>query len=180
MKDMEILLPLAEGFDEIEAATVVNVLGRAGMHVVTAGLPGSRIRGRSGLEVTADRRLDQVDPQGFDALVLVGGNPGYINLGRSQKVLGMVVKFNLDKKLIGAICGAPSILAKAGILEDKMATIYPGMERDIPRPKGRRVVQDGNIITSQGPGTAIEFALKIVETMQGRDKMNEIKDKLVC
>lgn len=176
---MEILLPLAEGFEEIEAVTVIDVLSRAGMHVLTAGLPGSQVKGSRGLVVMTDKRLDQVDPQGFDALILVGGNPGYINLGRSQKILQMVVKFNLDKKLIGAICAAPSILAKAGILEDRAATIYPGMERDIPRPKGKSVVQDGNIITSQGPGTAMEFALKIVETIQGKNKMKELKEQLV-
>lgn len=176
---MEILLPLAEGFEEIEASTVLDVLRRAGMNVVTAGMPGSRVRGARGMEVTADMRLDQIDPSRFDALVLVGGNPGCINLGRSQKIMGMIVKFNLDKKLIGAICAAPSILAKAGILEDRAATIYPGMEREIPRPKGKRVVQDENIITSQGPGTSIEFALKIVEVVRGKDKVKEIREQLV-
>lgn len=176
---MEILVPLANGFEEIEAVTVIDVLRRAGMTVVTAGLPGSQVKGSRGVQVTADRRLDQIDPSKFDALILVGGNPGYINLGRSHKILEMVVKFNLDKKLIGAICAAPSILAKAGILEDRAATICPGMERDIPRPKGKRVIQDDNIITAQGPGTAMEFSLKIVETIRGKDKMKEIKEKLV-
>lgn len=176
---MEILVPLAEGFEEIEAVTVIDVLRRAGMNVVTAGLPGSRVKGSHGVEVMTDTRLDQAEPSKFDALILVGGNPGYINLGRSQKVMDMVVKFNLDKKLIGAICAAPSILARAGILDGRAATIYPGMERDIPRPKGRTVVQDGNIITSQGPGTAMEFALKIVEIAGGREKVGRIKEQLV-
>jgi len=176
---MEILVPLANGFEEIEAVTVINVLRRAGMNVVTAGLPGSQIKGSRGMQVTADTRLEQVDPSKFDAIILVGGNPGYINLGRSNKILDMVVKFNLDKKLIGAICAAPSILAQAGILEDRAATIYPGMEREIPRPKGKRVIQDDNIITSQGPGTAMEFALKIVETVAGKDKVKLLKEQLV-
>jgi 4-methyl-5(b-hydroxyethyl)-thiazole monophosphate biosynthesis len=177
---MEILVPLANGFEEIEAVTVIDVLRRAGMSVVTAGLPGSQVRGSRGIQVMADTRLEKVDPSKFDAIILVGGNPGYINLGRSNKVLDMVVKFNLDKKLIGAICAAPSILANAGILEDRAATIYPGMEREIPRPKGKRVIQDDNIITSQGPGTAMEFALKIVETVAGKDKARALKEQLVC
>ncbi len=176
---MEILVPLANGFEEIEAVTVIDVLRRAGMNVVTAGLPGSQIKGSRGMQVTADTRLEQVDPSKFDAIILVGGNPGYINLGRSNKILDMVVKFNLDKKLIGAICAAPSILAQAGILEDRAATIYPGMEREIPRPKGTRVIQDDNIITSQGPGTAMEFALKIVETVAGKEKVKLLKEQLV-
>lgn len=176
---MEILVPLANGFEEIEAVTVIDVLRRAGMNVVTAGLPGSRIKGSRGMQVMADTRLEQVDPSKFDAIILVGGNPGYINLGRSNKILDMVVKFNLDKKLIGAICAAPSILAQAGILEDRAATICPGMEREIPRPKGKRVIQDDNIITSQGPGTAMEFALKIVETVAGKDKVKLLKEQLV-
>ena len=176
---MEILVPLANGFEEIEAVTVIDVLRRAGMNVVTAGLPGSQIKGSRGMQVTADTRLEQVDPSKFDAIILVGGNPGYINLGRSNKILDMVVKFNLDKKLIGAICAAPSILAQAGILEDRAATICPGMEREIPRPKGKRVIQDDNIITSQGPGTAMEFALKIVETVAGKEKVKLLKEQLV-
>ena len=106
---MEILVPLAQGFEEIEAVTVIDVLRRAGMNVVIAGLPGSQVRGSRGLQVTTDKRLEQVDPSKFDAIVLVGGNPGYINLGRSNKILDIVVKFNLDKKLIGAICAAPAI-----------------------------------------------------------------------
>ncbi len=179
-KGMEILVPLANGFEEIEAATVIDVLRRAGMNVVTAGLPGSQVRGSRDVQVMADKRLEQVDPSKFDALILVGGNPGYINLGRSQKILEMVVKFNLDKKLIGAICAAPSILADAGIMDDRAATIYPGMEKDIPRPKGKRVVQDDNIITSQGPGTAMEFSLRIVETLCGKEKAKALKEQLVC
>ncbi len=179
MVSMEILVPLANGFEEIEAVTVIDVLRRAGMNVVTAGLPGSQIKGSRGMQITTDTRLEQVDPSKFDAIILVGGNPGYINLGRSNKILDMVVKFNLDKKLIGAICAAPSILAQAGILEDRAATICPGMEREIPRPKGKRVIQDDNIITSQGPGTAMEFALKIVETVAGKDKVKLLKEQLV-
>ena len=176
---MEILLPLANGFEEMEAVTVIDVLRRAGMNVVTAGLPGSRIKGSRGLEVMTDKRLEQVDPSKFDALILVGGNPGYINLGRSRKVMETIVKFNLDKKLIGAICAAPSILAQAGILEDRAATIYPGMEKEIPRPKGKSVIQDENIITAQGPGTAIEFSLRIVENVCGKDKVKALKEQLV-
>ncbi|HDD72652.1 MAG TPA: DJ-1/PfpI family protein, partial [Candidatus Aenigmarchaeota archaeon] len=172
--------PLAEGFEEIEAMTSVDVLRRAGFDVVTAGLPGTVVTGSRGVRIFTDKKLEDVNMDEFDALVLVGGYPGYLNLGRSRAVLDAIVNFNSKNKVIAAICGAPSVLAKAGILDEKKATIYPGMEREIPRPRGDRVVVDGNVITSQGPGTAMEFALKIVEVLGGKEKSEKLKRDLVC
>jgi len=176
---MNVLIPLAEGFEEIEAATIIDVLRRAGLNTVTAGIPGTIIRGSRNIKLITDKKLEDVDPNEFDAIVLVGGDPGYKNLGNSQKVLKTILDFNSKKKTVAAICAAPLILAKAGILDDKKATVYPGFERKLQRPRGDRVVVDGNIITSQGPGTAIEFALKIVETFQGREKASALKRELV-
>ena len=121
-----------------------------------------------------------VDAEEFDVLLLVGGIPGYQNLGNSGKVLSIIKDFNSKNKTIAAICMAPSILAKAGIIDEKKATIYPGSERDVPRPRGGRVVVDGNVITSQAPGTAMEFSLKIVEVLGGREKAEKLKRDLVC
>jgi len=176
---MNILIPLTDGFEEIEAVTPVDVLRRAGFNVVTAGIPGTMLTGANGTKITTDKKLEDIDTNEFDAIVLVGG-PGYRNLGNSNKVLAALRDFNSKNKTIAAICMAPSILAKAGIINEKKATISPGQEREVPRPRGERVVVDGNIITSQAPGTAMEFSLKIVEKLGGKEKSDKLKRDLVC
>ncbi len=177
---MKILIPLADGFEEIEAATSIDVLRRAGFDVVTAGLPGTWVTGSRNVKVMADRRMEDTNPEEFDALVLVGGHPGYVNLGKSQSVLRAVQDFDRKGKTIGAICGAPSVLARAGILEKRKATIYPGLEKEIPMPRPGRVVIDGHVITSQAPGTAMEFALKLVEVLAGETEAASLKKQLVA
>ena len=176
---MKVLMPLAEGFEEIEALSTVDVLRRAGIEIVTAGIPGTIVRGSRNITVMTDKKIEDVKIDEYDALVLPGGSPGYVNLGKSGTVMDAIRKFDSEKKLIAAICAAPTILAKAGILEERHATVYPGMERQLPRPRDGRVVVDEHIITSQGPGTALEFALRIVETLLGREKSNEVKRQLV-
>jgi 4-methyl-5(b-hydroxyethyl)-thiazole monophosphate biosynthesis len=175
----KVLIPLADGFEEIEALTVADVLRRGDLEVVLVGLPGSIVKGRSNIKVISDKKIEDVNPKDFDAVVLPGGSPGYINLGRSQKILDMLVDFNDREKLIAAICASPCILSKLGILDNRKATIYPGMEREIPKPRSGKVVVDGHVITSEGPGTAIEFALEIVKTLLGKEKANEVKKELV-
>ncbi len=177
---MNVIIPLADGFEEIEAMSTIDVLRRAGLSVTTVGIPATIVKGSKGTQTIADKKISEVDLDSFDALVLVGGYPGYVNLGKSNQVLEAVKSFNEKEKTIAAICAAPSILAKAGILENRKATIYPGMEKEIPRPRGERVVEDGHIITSQGPGTAIEFALKIVEKLSGSGASEKLKRDLVC
>ena len=176
---MKVLIPLADGFEEIEASTSIDVLRRAGLDVVTAGLPGTWVTGSRNVKVMADRKMEDVNPDEFDALVLVGGHPGYLNLGRSQAVLRAVQGFDRAGKTIGAICAAPSVLNKAGIMDSRKATIYPGMEREIPMPRPGRVVVDGHVITSQAPGTAMEFALKLVEVLEGESKAAKLRKDLV-
>ncbi|MEE9323825.1 MAG: DJ-1 family glyoxalase III [Candidatus Aenigmarchaeota archaeon] len=175
----KVLIPLAEGFEEIEALATADVLRRAGLEVVLAGLPGTIVKGRSGIKIVADAKIEDVNPKDFDCLLLPGGNPGYVNLGRSKKVFDIINDFNDQEKLIAAICAAPSILGKMGILDNRRATIYPGMEREIPRPRSAKVVVDDHIITSQGPGTAFDFALEIIKKLLGNDQANEVKKKLV-
>ncbi|NIP40927.1 MAG: DJ-1 family protein [Candidatus Aenigmarchaeota archaeon] len=175
----KVLIPLAEGFEEIEALAVADVLRRGGLEVVLVGLPGSIVKGRSDIKVISDKKIEDIDPKNFDAVVLPGGSPGYINLGRSQKVLDMLVDFNDQEKLIAAICAAPCILSKLGIIDERKATIYPGMEKDIPRPRPGKVVVDGHVITSEGPGTAIDFALEIIKNLLGKGKANEVKKEIV-
>jgi 4-methyl-5(b-hydroxyethyl)-thiazole monophosphate biosynthesis len=175
----KILVPLAEGFEEIEAITTIDVLRRAGLDVVSAGLPGTIVKGSRNVKVLADRKIEDIDSKEFDCVVLPGGDPGYVNLSRSSKVKDILREFDEQKKLICAICASPSILGKLGILNEKKATIYPGMEREIPRPRDEKVVVDGHVITSQGPGTAMDFALKIIEKTLGEGKAKEVKDELL-
>lgn len=176
---MKIMVPLAQGFEEIEALTIVDVLRRAEINVDTVGIPATLITSKYGVKVFTDKKISDVKIEEYDGIVLPGGNPGYINLGRSTSLIEMIKKLNAKGKLIAAICASPVILAKIGLLFDKKATIYPGRESEIPYPRDARVVVDGNIITSQGPGTALEFALKIVEKLLGTRKVLELKQKLV-
>jgi len=176
---LKILVPLADGFEEIEAFSIIDVLRRAGIEVDVVGIVGTMVTSARGIRVMVDKRLDEVRPDEYDGIVLPGGDPGYKNLARSSKLMEIIKQMNYKDKLIGAICAAPLILAKLGLLENRKATIYPGMEKELPHPREGRVVVDGNIITSQGPGTAIEFALKIVEKLLGKNKAFQLKQKLV-
>ena len=174
-----VLVPLAEGFEELEAMAAIDVLRRAGIDVVVAGIPGTIVKGRSGVKIVADKRVDEIDNKSLDGIVLPGGNPGYINLGKSKKVIEIINDLDKNKKMIAAICASPSILAKLGILDERRATIYPGMERDIPRPRSANVVTDGHVITSQGPGTSIDFALEIVKMLLGSSQAEKVRSELV-
>jgi 4-methyl-5(b-hydroxyethyl)-thiazole monophosphate biosynthesis len=175
----KVLIPLADGFEEIEALATADVLRRAGLDVVLAGLPASIVQGRSGIKIISDVKIDDVKSDDFDCIVLPGGNPGYINLGRSHKVSEIISDLNEKGKTIAAICASPSILAKMGLLDERKATIYPGMEREIPRPRTGKVVVDEHIITSEGPGTSFDFALEIVSKLLGESKAKAVKKDLV-
>lgn len=171
-----IYLYLAKGFEEIEALTVVDVLRRADVPIKTVSLEKTReVIGKSGIPVVADILFDQVDYKNAYMLVLPGGQPGTSNLMNNEDLMEKVKEFNLEGKYLAAICAAPMILGELGILTGKKATIYPGMEsylnqgeyRDMP------VVVDGNVITSQGPFTAMEFALELVNILKDLNSKEE-------
>ncbi|MBN1522281.1 MAG: DJ-1/PfpI family protein [Candidatus Aureabacteria bacterium] len=172
------LVILAEGFEEIEAITPVDILRRAGIRVTTAGLEGLSVKGSRGVTIVADKVLGE-DDQDFDAVILPGGTNGAENLASSQTVNQLLKTMNNNGKIVAAICASPAlVLAPAGILDNKYATCYPGMEENFSNYttfKEDRVVVDGNIITSRGPGTALEFALAIVEKMAGKDAGKKIR-----
>ena len=174
-----ILIPLANGFEETEAIATADVLRRANMDVVLAGIPGQIVEGAHGIKVISDKKIEDARKEEFDAVVLPGGNPGYKNLSQSNNVIDILRDFNSKKKLIAAICASPSILAKLGILNDKKATIFPGMEREIPRPRDSKVIVDGNVITSQGPGTTIDFALEIVTQLDSKFMADDVREQIV-
>jgi 4-methyl-5(b-hydroxyethyl)-thiazole monophosphate biosynthesis len=178
-EEMRVMIPLANGFEDIEALSVLDVLRRAKINVDTIGVIGSVIQSRSGVKVIVDKTLNQISPSDYDAIILPGGSLGCQNLERSSKIMEILKTFNSQNKLIGAICKAPEILAKAGFLDKKKATIYPGLERTLAYPRNGSVVVDGNIITSQGPGTAIDFALKIVEKLTNMAEAQRLRKELV-
>jgi 4-methyl-5(b-hydroxyethyl)-thiazole monophosphate biosynthesis len=159
---MRLIVPLAEGFEEIEAIAVIDILRRANIKVDVVGVEDEVVAGRNGIKVLCDKIITDVKPEDYDGIILPGGNPGYKNLENNQQVINIIKSLNSRGKLVAAICASPTILEKIGILEDKKATCYPTMKDRIKNFVNERVVVDKNIITSQGPGTAIEFALEIV------------------
>ncbi|TDA30333.1 MAG: DJ-1 family protein [Hadesarchaea archaeon] len=173
------LVLLAPGFEEIEALTIVDLLRRGGVEVVTAGLEAGAVEGSHGVKVVPDRQLGEVRAGDFDAVICPGGYPGYENLRRNRRVLELVREAEKGGKLVAAICGAPSVLAEAGVLEGRKATIYPGMEGELRKGGGRPsrglVVVDGKVVTSMGPATAFAFALKLLELLAGKKKAEEVK-----
>ena len=179
---MKVVVPLAEGFEEIEFSTIVDILRRAGIDVAVAGLKEGIIDGAHGIRLTPDTLIDKVSADNFDVIVLVGGNPGFVNLGKSEKVLKLVKGMFDRDKYVTAICGAPSVLAKAGVIQGRKATVFPGMESTLTGAQYRdeRVVVDGKVITSQGPGTAMEFAVKLVEVLAGKGKAGEVTKQVLA
>ena len=177
---MKILMPLADGFEEIEGLGVVSILRGAKIDVDMVGIVGNVITSGRGVRIIMDKSLRDVDVRNYDGIVIPGGTRGCINLGKSEKVKSLINEFYDQGKLVAGICAAPKVLADAGVLETKKATIYPGMERDIPYPRDEKVVVDGNVITSQGPGTAIDFALAIVEYFLGKSTADFHRKNLVA
>jgi 4-methyl-5(b-hydroxyethyl)-thiazole monophosphate biosynthesis len=175
---MRILVPLAEGFEEIEAINVIDILRRADIEVVIAGLKDGLVEGAHRVRVMPDTTMDKIDGKEFDGLVLPGGAPGFVNLGNDERVLKMAREMDRAGKCVAAICAAPSVLIKAGVLQGRRATISPSGKAQVEACaefSEDRVVADKNLITSRSPGTALEFALKLVEILAGKEKMLQIK-----
>jgi protein deglycase len=159
------LVLLADGFEEIEAVTIIDVLRRAEVEVHVAALGGESATGSHGIVVLADGPLARVDASQFDAVVLPGGMPGAKHLSEDARVQQILREAAASGKLVAAICAAPTALEAAGVLSGKRATSYPGFKLPSAQYSEDRVVEDGNVITSRGVGTALEFALKLVERL---------------
>lgn len=170
-----ILVPLADGFEEVEAVAIVDVLRRAGLEVVTAGLAGDAATGSHGIRVGADAALDDLDLAGFDAVVLPGGMPGSQHLAEDERVLALVRRLAREDKTVAAICAAPLVLAAAGALAGHAFTSHPSVTARLPAGGSEeRVVRSGGVFTSRGPGTALEFALALVEHFVGAETAAEL------
>ena len=179
-----VLVPLAPGFEEIEAVTVIDVLRRAGVEVaVAATTAGGPIEGSNGIRITTDTLLDQMDSADFDMIVLPGGSTGVENLKKDPRVVALLGQFAARGKQIAAICAAPSLLVTAGLVSDKKVTSHPCVKELVAASSiysEDRVVVDGTWITSRGPGTAMEFALKLVEILAGVKKVSELKQGMLA
>jgi 4-methyl-5(b-hydroxyethyl)-thiazole monophosphate biosynthesis len=178
-----VLVPLAQGFEEIEAVSIIDVLRRSGLTVTTAALSGSEVVGANNITIKADKTLSDVKNSEFDAVVLPGGMPGTTNLLESSELADVLKRHQQSSKLLAAICAAPWVLGAHGILDNKPSTIYPGMEENLPdscKKTNARVVKDENLITGQGPAVAIEFALEIVNELVGNETKQQLFQGLVC
>jgi len=177
---LKVVVPMAEGFEEIEFVTIVDILRRAEVEVVTASLgkregPGrymGPVQGSHGIRIIPDAALDDIHPEDFDAVVLPGGYPGFVHLGEDERVLTIVRRMDELGKYVAAICGAPSVLIKAGVVEGKKATIHPAGRKDLTDDQyvDDRVVVSGKLVTSKAAGTAMEFALRLVGELIGEDE----------
>jgi 4-methyl-5(b-hydroxyethyl)-thiazole monophosphate biosynthesis len=177
-----VLMPLAEGFEEIEAVTVVDLLRRAGIEVHTAALAGREVTGSHGITVVADIGLDDAVAADYEMIVLPGGMPGADHLKRDARVVALLQRFAAAGRYTAAICAAPGVLAHAGLLEGREATSYPGFLKPDSAPGIRlredAVVIDGKLVTSRGPGTAVAFALSLIELLEGTAARHAVQERL--
>lgn len=176
---MKFLVPLAEGFEEIEAVTIIDILRRAEINVVTAALKSNPVTGSHNIKVTADIILG--DNEQFDAIILPGGIPGSINLKNDARIINLLKTISKAGGITAAICAAPIVLAEAGLLAGKKFTCYPGHEEEITggRYIKEPVVTDGQIITSMGAACSPLFAFKIVENVKGQATATQLKEKMM-
>jgi protein deglycase len=178
--EQRVLLPLADGFEEIEAITIIDVLRRAGLVVVVAGLTEATLaRGAHGIAVEVDCNLDDVDLEVIDAVVLAGGLPGATNLRDDRRVIGALQYMAARGRWTAAICAAPIALAEAGLLSDSSvrATSYPAFRDRLGNAEvvsDEPVVISGRVLTSAGPGTALDFALTLAAVLVGPELASEI------
>ncbi len=178
-----VLVPLAQGCEELEAVTVIDLLRRAGIDVITAGLDTRPVTASRGVVLVPDTVLDAAMDLDFEMMVLPGGLPGADNLDRDPRIHEILARIRERGGFTAAICAAPRVLAGAGLLDGKKATAYPGVldNRDFPRVEmdPAPVVRDGRVITSRGPGTAMDFALELIEALVGKEKRDEVEAGLV-
>jgi len=178
-----VLVPLAEGCEELEAITVTDLLRRGEVTVITAGLDKRPVCASRGAVLVPDTTLDEVMDARLDMIVLPGGLPGADHLNNDERIHTLLKRLSREGKYTCAICAAPIILAKAGLLAGKRATSYPGiLEKMAPAGvalTGAAVEVDGTVITSRGPGTAMDFALTLLEVLQGSETREKVEAGLV-
>ena len=177
-----VLVPLAQGCEELEAVTVIDLLRRAGIDVVTAGLDDKPVKASRGTVLIPDTTLNEVMGQDFDMMVLPGGLPGADHLNSDPRVHTLLNRLAGAGKYTAAICAAPKVLAKAGLLDNRKATGYPGVLDDLALQSTQLTTQavqiDGKVVTSRGPGTAMDFALELIQILLGRNARDAVEAPL--
>jgi 4-methyl-5(b-hydroxyethyl)-thiazole monophosphate biosynthesis len=181
-----ILVPLAPGFEEIEAVAIIDILRRADLDVTVAGTRAGAIRGSHGIEIVPDAELGALDLSHITLLVLPGGMPGTRNLVADERIVALAQRLAREGRTTAAICAAPLVLQKAGILRGLEVTSHPSVRDELSGAGGvevraePRVLQSGQVITSQGAGTAIEFALALVSLLRGPEQAEKIAKAIVA
>lgn len=179
---MRVLVHFAEGFEEIEALAVVDILRRAGIETATVSVTGDKVVvSTKNIKVVCDLLFEEADYSKADMIVLPGGMPGTKNLDAHIGLKGKIEQFYNDKKWLAAICAAPMVYGKMGLLQGERAICYPGVETEL---KGAEIVKEevvvsGKFITSMGPGTAMAFGYKIVEILQGKESADKLKKAMI-
>ena len=177
-----VLIPLAQGCEELEAVTIIDLLRRAGIDVITAGLDDRPVKAARGTVLIPDTVIDEVIDNDFDMIVLPGGLGGADRLNNDQRVLSLLKRLSGQEKYTAAICAAPKVLATAGLLDNRKATGYPGILEGLTLQStqltSNAVQIDGKIVTSRGPGTAMDFALTLIELLLGVEARNEVEKPL--
>lgn len=177
-----VLVPLAPGCEELEAVTIIDLLRRARIEVVTAGLQSGPVTGSRNTVLVPDTTLDDALRRDFDMVVLPGGQPGARNLGNDPRIIALLRRMAQQQKFTAAICAAPAVLAEAGVLEGKRATAYPGALDPARYPavklESLAVVTDGKVVTSRGPGTAMDFALELIELLTDAKTRTQVETAL--
>jgi 4-methyl-5(b-hydroxyethyl)-thiazole monophosphate biosynthesis len=178
-----VLVPLADGCEELEAVTIIDILRRAGIEVVSAGLGEGPVTASRGVVLIPDKALDDVLNEEFDMIALPGGLPGADHLDTDPRIHALLQRMAEQDKYTAAICAAPKVLLNAGLLDGRRATAYPGVIdgrlAESSQLLADAVVSDGRVITSRGPGTAMDFALTLIEHLLGADKRQEVEEPLM-
>jgi len=177
-----VLVPIADGTEEIEAACIIDTLRRAGAEVTVASVGKLQVTASRGVKLVADTLIVNCTSQTYDCIALPGGMPGAEHLRDSTELIAMLKKQKQAGRLYAAICASPAVaLHPHGLLDGVKATCYPSMQSKLnpALASDERVVVDGNCVTSQGPGTAIEFALKLIEELYGPQKAKEVADPML-
>lgn len=177
-----VLVPIAEGCEELEAVTIIDLLRRAEIDVTTAGLDEKPVRASRGTVLVPDTSLDEALESSYDMIVLPGGLPGADHLNDDPRIISTLKEMAKEDKFTAAICAAPKVLGGAGLLDGKTATGYPGAidAAQLPRTEltGAPVEVDGKVITSRGPGTAMDFALELITQLSGSEVRDRVEAEL--
>ena len=175
-----VLIPIADGSEELEAVTLIDLFRRAGFDVTIAGLAAGPVRASRETVLVPDARIDEIASQRFDLVALPGGLPGARRLGDSEILAGILRRQHDEGRWIAAICAAPQVLARHGLLDGRRATSFPGALDDFGEVErvDEAVVVDGHIVTSRGPGTAMDFALELIERCAGREVRDRVEEGL--